>query len=113
MITGSVVEVRDTQQGGVFEVRVQPRAKRTRILGIQDGRLKVALASPPIDGRANEELREFFAEVFSVRRNAVVVLTGEHSRYKLILISHLESAHISAVIEGALPAKGARVTERS
>ena len=67
MIAESSVKVRDTQQGTVFEVRVQPRAKRTTILGVLDGRLKIALASPPVDGRANEELREFLQN-FSVSR---------------------------------------------
>ncbi len=100
------IEVWDTQQGTVFEVRVQPRAKRTTILGVLDGRLKIALASPPIDGRANEELQDFLAELFGVRRNAIVVLTGGHSRNKRVLISHRHSAQISAAIERARPGTG-------
>ncbi len=112
MIAESSVKVRDTQQGTVFEVRVQPRAKRTTILGVLDGRLKIALASPPVDGRANEELREFFAELFSVPRTAIVVLAGGHSRNKRVLISHRQSAQISAAIERVLPGTGVPGAER-
>jgi uncharacterized protein YggU (UPF0235/DUF167 family) len=34
-------------------VLVQPRASRTKVLGEHDGRLKIALAAPPVDGEAN------------------------------------------------------------
>ncbi len=96
------MNVRDTPQGATFEVRVQPRAKRTAILGVLDGRLKIALASPPVDGRANEELQRFFAELFSVPRSAVTLLAGESSRNKRVAVSNRTSAQIRAAIEPAL-----------
>ena len=102
MTAESLVNVRDTPQGATFEVRVQPRAKRTAILGVLDGRLKVALASPPIDGRANEELQRCLAELFHVPRGTVILLAVERSRTKLVLISKRESNAIRPAIEQAL-----------
>jgi hypothetical protein len=104
MNTESELSLRDTPQGAVFEVRVHPRAKRTAITGILDGRLKLALASPPVDGRANEELQQFFAKLFNVSRSAVVLLAGEHARNKRVMISQRGGAAIRPAIRQALAA---------
>lgn len=104
MTAESTIRIRDTPQGAVFEVHVHPRAKRTAITGILDGRVKLALASPPVDGRANEEMQRFFAKLFDVSRSSVVLLAGEHARDKRVLISERNWAAILAVIERALAA---------
>lgn len=104
MTAESAIRWRDTPQGAVFEVRVHPRAKRTAITGILDGRVKLALASPPVEGRANEELQRFFAKIFKVTRSAVVLLAGEHARNKRVLIAERDVAAILAAIEQALAA---------
>ena len=104
MTAESAIRIRDTPQGAVFEVHVHPRAKRTAITGILDGRVKVALASPPIDGRANEELQRFFARLFVVSRGAVQFVGGEHTRDKRVLIAERNGVAILAVIERELAA---------
>jgi uncharacterized protein len=98
----SAVRIRETPQGTVFEVHVHPRAKRTAITGILDGRVKLALASPPVDGRANEELQRFFAKLFEVPRSAAQIVGGEHTRDKSVLIAERNGAAILAAIEQAL-----------
>ena len=102
MTEESAPRIRDTPQGAVFEVHVHPRAKRTAITGILDGRVKLALASPPVDGRANEELQRFFAKLFEVSRSAVKLVGGEHTRDKRVLIAGRDGAAILAVIEPLL-----------
>lgn len=104
MTLGSAIRIRDTPQGAVFDVHVHPRAKHSAITGILNGRVKLALASPPVDGRANEELRRFFATLFGVSRSAVQLVGGEHSRDKRVLIAERNGAAILAVIEQALVA---------
>jgi uncharacterized protein (TIGR00251 family) len=96
------LRIRDTPKGAVFEVHVRPRAKRTAITGILGGRVKLALASPPVDGRANEELQAFFARLFGVSRSAVQVIGGEHTRDKRVLIAERNGVSILAVIERKL-----------
>jgi len=100
----SAIRIRDTPQGAVFEVHVHPRAKRTAITGTLDGRVKLALASPPVDGRANEELRRFLSCLFEVSRNAVQLVGGEHTRDKRVLISGRDGASILALIDRELDA---------
>lgn len=73
--------------GGVeLLVLVQPRASRTKVVGEHDGRLKIALAAPPVDGEANAALIEFVSDALDVRKADVRLLDGETSRRKRLLV---------------------------
>jgi len=69
-----------------FEVRVAPRASRNRVVGIQDGSLKVALTAPPVDGAANEALRKLLSKTLGVSKSAVEIVRGERGRTKLLRV---------------------------
>lgn len=76
------------EPGGVsLEVLVQPRASRTQVVGVHDGRLKIALAAPPVDGEANQALVEFLARALGVRRADVTLLRGETGRRKTVRVA--------------------------
>ena len=70
----------------VFKVRVQPRASRTELAGEYGDALKVRLAAPPVDGKANEACRRFLAGLLDVPLAAVEIVGGESSRDKRILV---------------------------
>jgi uncharacterized protein len=75
-----------------------PRAARTAITGVVGEALKLSLSAPPLDGRANAALGEFFSEVFSIPRSAVQVLTGERSRNKVIRIAGRTAAELHQML---------------
>jgi uncharacterized protein len=89
-----VIAVSDHPLGATFLVRVHPRAGRTTITGTMGEALKLSLSAPPVEGRANAALTEFFAEVFSVPRAAVQVVTGDRSRNKVIRIAGRSAAEL-------------------
>ena len=62
--------------------------------GVQDGRLKVQLAAPPVDGEANAALVEFVADLFGVRRGAVVLVAGATGRRKRLRIEGGDPARL-------------------
>lgn len=64
-----------------------PGARRNELSGVADGRLRVRLAAPPVEGRANEALVRYLAEVLGVRRDHVTVVAGGRSRRKLVHLS--------------------------
>ncbi|OGC12098.1 hypothetical protein A3K48_06495 [candidate division WOR-1 bacterium RIFOXYA12_FULL_52_29] len=66
-------------------VRVVPNAKRERLLE-EEGRVKIYLNAPPVEGAANEALIAFLAEHYQVKRNAVRIISGEKSRTKAVEI---------------------------
>ena len=73
-----------------LQIQAQPGAKATAVVGVYgDGgqaRLKIALAAPPVDGKANAVLRAFLAEAFGVAQRNVTLLRGESGRKKLVRI---------------------------
>ncbi|WP_410209492.1 DUF167 domain-containing protein [Aquirhabdus sp.] len=80
----------------VFFVKVQPNAKKTEIIGLETinhpasniptPMLKIRLAAPPIDGKANQVLCAFIAKQFDVPLRQVMLLSGETAKIKRIQV---------------------------
>ena len=70
----------------IFAVRVLPRASKDEIAGEIAGALKIRLQAPAVEGRANEALIEFLAQVLKSPKSAVRILSGERSRIKRLEI---------------------------
>lgn len=70
----------------VLSLHVQPGAKRTAVAGIHGDALKIRLAAPPVEGKANEALVRFLADAFGVPIRNVVIVRGETSRDKVVRI---------------------------
>ena len=83
---------REGAGGAVLELLVQPRASRTRVVGEHDGRLKIQLAAPPVDGEANAALLAFLAQALGLRRADVALLAGESGRRKRVRVAGLDAA---------------------
>jgi uncharacterized protein len=90
--------LREGAGGVILEVLVQPRASRTRVVGEHDGRLKIQLAAPPVDGEANEALIAFLAHALGVRRSDVAIERGDTGRRKTVRITGSNSASIRAAL---------------
>ena len=84
--------LRDGSRGVVLELLVVPRASRTRAMGEHDGRLKVQLAAPPVDGEANAALVAWLADALGVKRSAVEIVRGEAGRRKTVQVSGVTAA---------------------
>ncbi len=67
-------------------IKVKPNSKAQSIREDPDGSLTVRLKSPPVDGRANDELIRALAEKFGVPKSRVGIVTGHSSRTKLVEI---------------------------
>jgi uncharacterized protein (TIGR00251 family) len=75
-------------------VHVQPGAKRSEVAGLHGDALKIRLAAPPIDGRANAALLAFVAQRLGLAKSAVELKSGQTSRHKVLL---LPGTHADAV----------------
>jgi uncharacterized protein (TIGR00251 family) len=69
-----------------LNLRVQPNARRTEIVGLHGGQLKVRVAAPALDGRANEMLVGFLADKFDLPGGRVMIRRGSHGRTKTVEI---------------------------
>ena len=66
-----------------------PNASRSEVVGWVGDAVKVKVQSPPVDGRANEELIRFLAEALGVKRSALRLAAGASSRLKQVEVSGL------------------------
>jgi uncharacterized protein (TIGR00251 family) len=80
-------------------LHVQPGAKRTEISGLHGEALKIRLAAPPIEGRANEALLRFIADTFGVPMRQVELKQGGQSRHKVVMVSGSKVAPESVLLE--------------
>jgi len=84
------------QKGSALAVRVTPRASSNEIAELlEDGTIRVRLASPPTDSEANENLLVFLAEILGVEKKMLDIVAGSTGRDKLISIVDMdvETAH--------------------
>jgi uncharacterized protein (TIGR00251 family) len=69
-----------------LELHCQPGARRTEVVGAHGSALKIRLAAPPVEGRANELLVDFLAASFGVSRRNVTLIRGQTGRAKTVRI---------------------------
>lgn len=74
-----------------LEVIVSPRASRTRIMGVHDERLKIQLAAPPAEGKANQALIRFVAQTLGVPRAQVEIVGGASSTRKSLRLQQVDA----------------------
>ena len=88
------IRITPTASGVSLEVQVQPRSSRNQVVGEQDGRLKIKLTAPPVEGEANQALINYLAQILDIPRKNIKLLKGESSRHKLIEISGLNEQQL-------------------
>lgn len=86
------IELKEKDGWVRFEVHAKPRAKKSRIVGERGTALEVALAAPPVDGAANEELVRVLANELGVARRQVVIIRGETAHKKLVAVEGTAAA---------------------
>jgi uncharacterized protein len=77
--------------GGIqLQLHVQPGASRTGIAGLHGDALKIRVAAPPADGRANRELLGYLAERLGVARAQIELVKGESGRRKTVIVQGID-----------------------
>ncbi len=84
----------DEGEGSTLRVKVVPGSRRDQIVGPLGDRLKVKVAAPPEDGRANEALCGLLAKELGVRAQCVRVVAGQTSPEKVVRIEGVRAADL-------------------
>ena len=90
----------ENDKGVVFCVRVSPKSSSSRITGVKENELKIALHAPPADGQANQELVRLLSKILSHPKSQIHIVAGETSRSKRVLIT---GAKLNNVLESLQP----------
>lgn len=89
----------DGKKGAAIAVRVTPRASKNEIAEIlNDGTIKIRLTAPPVDGKANEALIAFLADIFGVNTSKLDIVAGFSGRDKLITVMDLSPEEVHGKI---------------
>ena len=75
------------REGGgrtILTLHIQPGAKKTEVTGLYGDALKIRLAAPPVDGKANAALIAFVADRLGLAKSAVRLKSGQTSRHKVL-----------------------------
>lgn len=90
--------IREHAGSVTVDVLVQPRASREKIGPVHDGRLKVSVTSPPVDGEANAAVIDLFSNQLGVARGAIEVIAGASSRRKTLRITGVTAAAVEGLL---------------
>lgn len=93
-----MLEIKENDAGLLVKIKVQPRASKNEIKGIQGDALKVRLTSPPVDGAANLACQNFFAQILEKPKNQIKIVAGLTSRNKTLLIEDLSKGAFMTII---------------
>jgi uncharacterized protein (TIGR00251 family) len=83
----AVAFLKRTSSGVTVTLRVKPRAKRSTLELVPGGPLKVAIAAPPVDGKANAAIFALLAETWRVPKSSFDIVRGTTSRTKTVAIA--------------------------
>jgi len=94
------------KSGAALTLRVTPRARKTEFAGVlEDGILRVRVAAPPVEGKANAELLSFLAKVLGVRKNRIEIIAGQRGLDKIVSVLDLSAEEVQARISAWLAAQ--------
>lgn len=79
--------VRHHADGAVVAVRAVPGASRAAVVGLHGDELRIRVCSPPVDGRANDELCAVLADALALKVRDVRVVAGHTARSKQLLVA--------------------------
>src|SRR4030088_3185434 len=87
-----MIPIQETAKGVTFAIKVHPRARKNAITGVVGDALKLAITAPPVEGKANQAVIEFFADLFAIPRSSVTIASGETSRNKVLRIAGMSKS---------------------
>ncbi|MEX0909447.1 MAG: DUF167 domain-containing protein [Gemmatimonadaceae bacterium] len=82
--------------GARLKIHVVTNAKKTELAGAHGDAIKVRCSAPPLDGRANQEVRELLAALLGVPARDVTIARGERSRDKIVEVAGMDGAEARA-----------------
>ena len=85
----------------VLSIRVIPRARKNEVSDLlDDGRIKIRLSAPPVEGKANNALIKYLASIMGVPEDQIRIIKGNNSRDKLVSIQNVDADYVDQQITG-------------
>ena len=93
------MEISTPENNAVLDVRIIPRAKHDEVVRLMaDGRLKVRLKAPPVDGKANQSLIKFLAGKLGISKKQLSIISGQTARNKRLRVEGISQEELDRQI---------------
>ncbi len=83
----------------IIKSKIIPNSSKDRIMGIYNNALKIAIAAPPVEGKANKKCISFLAKYFDIAKSKIKIISGINSKGKLIKINDINPKEFFNKIE--------------
>jgi uncharacterized protein len=87
-----------TEEGVIVSLYVLPNAPKSEIIGEYNNSLKIKIQSPPVDGKANEEIVRFFSKKLEISKSKIALLKGDKSKLKKLLVKDISIDKIKSML---------------
>ena len=84
--------------GATLSLHVKKKKKKSECAGLHGEALKIRLAAPPVDGKANEALLRFLAQRLAIPRQQISLKSGQTSRQKVIEIESVTAERLATLL---------------
>ena len=81
------LEIRESTEGLMFTIFVQPRASKNEVVGLHGDAVKIRLTAPPVEGKANKMCAAFLAKSLGLPKSAVEIVAGQTGRTKQVKVA--------------------------
>lgn len=93
-----MLDIKETKDGCIVSVKVQPKASTDRIIGEYDGGLKIAVTSAPEKGKANKSLIDLVARKLSIPGSRIEIISGKTFKNKILKITGVGKEKINRLV---------------
>ena len=96
--------LRQVEGDCLLRVKLVPRSARNRVVGVENGELKIKIIAPPVEGAANEALLRFISDLLGAAKTDLTVERGKASRHKVVKLRGMNIPEVTRVLEKNLKA---------
>ncbi len=90
--------IKETKDGLTIQIKISPNASKNEIIKDEAG-IKIKLTAQPVEGKANKALIEFLSKQFKIAKTSIIILKGETSKDKTLLIKVSDDDKIALLKE--------------
>ncbi|MBM3131430.1 MAG: YggU family protein [Chloroflexi bacterium] len=91
-----------SETGTQIRIHLQPNAKRDELVSFENGTLRVRIAAPPVEGKANKRLVDFLSEVLDISKSSITIQKGLASKEKRVEIRGLSPSELESRLGNSL-----------
>jgi uncharacterized protein (TIGR00251 family) len=93
-----MIKIRETEDGIIIPAKIQPNSSKEKVIGEYADKLKIAVTSPPVKGKANKAIVKALAKWLSIKTSDVQIVSGEKSKDKEILVRNITKTDVQTLL---------------